>query len=455
MILIDNFNQVAAQIETERGISKEALIGAIEQALVAACRRKFSETAMLEAQIDSDAGSAQILLRRHIVATVVDSDVEISLDDAQEIDPTSTVGSDLVTEVTPEGFGRIAALTAKQVIIQRIREAEKKSVIEEFEKRVGTVLMGTIQRVEGRSYLVNLGRTEAILGPKDQIAGETFQAKDKVRVYLAGIDHTGRGAYLQISRTHPGMLRKLFEVEIPEIQDGIIEIMNVARESGKRAKVAVKSNNPTVGAVGTCVGQMGSRIQSIVKELGAEKVDVLEWSENPRIFIANALKPAKVSQVILLDEAEKTALVVVPNDQLSLAIGKSGINVRLSVKLTGWKLDILNEESFAKQESDILSKVRVSIVDKIKMDRKLEDQLVAENNVKLSDEAQPLSKFKDVLEEGADAEGNVKISDFAKEMGYKTKEIIEKFDEFGVGSMTTRSKLTPGEVNLFKEKMIQ
>ena len=256
MIVIDNFLQVAAQIESERGVSKEVLTSAIEQALVSACRRKFTEETLLEAVINQETGEASIYQRLHIVESVEDP----------------------------------AAQTAKQVIIQRIREAEKNGIYDEFKVKEDQIITGTVQRIENRNFLINLGRTETILGPNDQIPDEIFHPKDKIRLYLVAVNKTPRGPFIHVSRSHPGLLKKLFEVEIPEIQDGIVEIVGVAREAGKRSKIAVKTNNPSIGAVGTCVGPMGGRIQSIIKELGNEKIDILEYHENPRTYISNSLK---------------------------------------------------------------------------------------------------------------------------------------------------------------------
>ncbi len=368
MIVIDNLMQVANQIESERGVSKEVLFSAIEQALVAACRKKMPEEADLYAKLDLKTGVAQLFQIKIAVKKVEDEVMEISLQDAKKYNKDVKEEEEVYVPIETEEFGRIAAQTAKQVIIQRIREAEKQSVFDEYQDKIGQILTGTVQRVENRNYLVNLGRTEAVLQLKDQIPGETFHAKDKIRVYIVNIDKGPRGNSIHISRTHPGLLQRLFELEIPEIQEGIISIMAVSREAGKRSKIAVKSNNASIGAVGTCVGQMGGRIQSIIKELGNEKIDVLEWSENPQQFIANALKPAKISQVSITNAEEKTATVIVPDDQLSLAIGKQGINVRLSVRLTGWKLDVIPESGQGSTLSNA-ERQNLSIAEKIQLSK--------------------------------------------------------------------------------------
>ena len=371
MIVIDNLLQVANQIETERGVSKDILFQAIEQALIAACRKKYHEEADVRADLNYESGEVKLFLQKEIVEEVYNDVFEIDQKDAKKLDSKAKLGDTIDIVVDDPDFGRMAAQTAKQVIIQRIREAEKDAVFSEFQDKIGHIITGSIQRVENRNYLVNLGRTEAILNFREQIPGETFHAKDKIKVFLVDIERESRGNLIRISRTHPGFLKELFTIEIPEIADGIIEIMSVSREPGSRSKVAVKSNNPSIGAVGTCVGQMGGRIQSIIRELNNEKIDVLEWNEDPKAFIANALKPAKISSVIIDNEEEKTATVVVPNDQLSLAIGKGGVNVRLSVKLTNWKLDIMSEDEYNKTDSDS-SKEGLSLVEKMALSKQEE-----------------------------------------------------------------------------------
>ncbi|NDC82173.1 transcription termination/antitermination protein NusA [bacterium] len=444
MIVIDNFSQVAAQIENERGISKETLASAIEQALVSACRRKFHEESVLEGQLDQESGEARIFQVWQIVDAVSNEYTEMTVDEARNFRPAVEIGDVIRNEVTPQDFGRIAAQTAKQVIIQRIREAEKNAIYAEFKDKVGQILVGTVQRVENRNYLINLGKAEAILNFKDQIPGERFMPKEKIRVYISGVDKNSRGTFINISRSHPGLLKRLFELEIPEIQDGIIELVSVSREPGKRAKVAVKSNNPSIGAVGTCVGHLGARIQSIIKELGVEKIDVLEWDENPKVYISNALKPAKVDQVIITDIAAKTAVVVVPNDQLSLAIGKSGINVRLTVKLTSWKVDILSTDEFGKKAGEIREENHLSIVDKIRKSKEADeaDELAASAIAKAmvdSDDGVP--------------DHQLKASEFAKILKIKTKDLIERAKTVGIEIASVRSVLSPEQVELLKEKI--
>jgi N utilization substance protein A len=438
MIIIDNFGQVTAQIESERGISKEQLVKAVELALVSACKRKFPEGTELMAIVDQESGEANIYKVLNVVDAVEDQILEVELKEAKKIDKKIKIGEQLKIEVTPSDFGRIAAQAAKQVIIQRIREAEKNVIFDEFKTKENEILVGVVQRVELKNYLINLGRAEAVLFSKDQIVGERLLPKDKVKVFVVAVEKRAKGAFIHISRTHPQFLAKLLEQEIPEIQDGIIDIKSVARDPGRRAKVAVKTNNIAIGAVGTCVGPMGSRVQSIVRELQGEKIDVLEWDEDPKKFIANALKPAKISQVIITDEEEKNALVVVPLDQLSLAIGKAGVNVRLTVKLTGWKIDILSEEEYVRKADEINKKVHVSIVDRIKS------------------EAQKMKESEEKKEEAAKEEAEeIKVSVLAKELKMKTAELMEKAKEINIDIKSNRSLVALEQAQSLRSKFKQ
>lgn len=452
MIVIENLMQYANQIESERGVSKEVLFSAIEQAIVSVCRRHVSQEAELEAILDRDTGGIKVYQLKTVVEDVQDPELEISLGDVENAD----LGATLRYEVEVTDLGRIAAQTAKQVILQRIREAEKESVYNEFKVKEGKLVTGSIQQIENQNYLINLGRTEAILYYREQVPGERFYVKDKIKLYVASVEKGARGNIIRVSRTHPGLLRCLFELEIPEIQDKIIEVKSVSREAGKRSKVAVMTNNPSIGAVGTCVGQMGGRIQSIIKELGNEKIDVLEWDENPRVFISNALKPAQVSQVIITSEEEKTAIVVVPNDQLSLAIGKQGINVRLSVSLTGWRLDIMKEEDYNKNAMQIAKDNKLSIEDKMKTERDsrgLVEKLSASRDDREEPNALENSLLQRMKKEKEAFVVKVKVSELAKQLDLKTQELIDKAKEFGVDIKSNRSILTDEQIEKIKENL--
>ncbi|MAH81066.1 MAG: transcription termination/antitermination protein NusA [Rickettsiales bacterium] len=421
MIVIDNLEQVANQIESERGVDKSILYSAIETALASACRKRLHSQENIVCELDIENGSVKFYTSKTVVKTVEDDSIEISFVDAKKIDKSYKIDDDVKTEFMPPDFGRIAAQTAKQVIIQRLREAEKESVHGEFSEKVNEIITGTVQRVENNNYLINLGRTEAILYYRDQIPGERFSQNESIRVYVTNVEKTNRGNIINISRTHPGFLRKLFEKEIPEIQDGIIEIKSVSRVPGDRAKVAVKTNNPAIGAVGTCVGQMGNRIQSIIKELHNEKIDVLEWDEDIKKFISNALKPAQIDEVIVTDEDEKQATIKVSNDQLSLAIGKKGTNVRLSVLLTGWKLNIVDENN-EKQGSDS----NVSLLEKMQKSKEEENsqsmEIKEEEALDLSNSSLAQAISKDSSEQNTKEEAQneeVKVSTEKEETNEK------------------------------------
>lgn len=437
MIVISNFQQVTAQIEVERGVPRAILSDAIEQALVSACRRRFSESAILEAQINQDSGEVHIFRKWTVVAAVADPEIEKSVDEAKTISPDPVLGTTVSEEVTPDNFGRIAAQTAKQVIIQRIREAEKNTIFDELKPREGSIITGTVQRIEGANYLVNLGRVETLLTPKDQVPGEQFNVKDKIRLFLVSVNRTSRGPEVIVSRTNAGLVKKLFEMEVPEIHDGIIEVMSVSRDPGKRTKVAVKSNNPSVGAVGTCVGHMGGRIQTIIKELGSEKIDILEWSDSAKLYIANSLKPAKISEVIVTNDVAKTAVVVVPKDQLSLAIGKGGINVRLAVRLTGWNLDIMSEDEFEKKADEIRKKTHVSIVDRIRNEKQ---------KMQLEEAAPPRGRE-------VELETTMKLSDLAKLLQLKVKDLVSLAKENGIKANNGSRVLSNDEIDILKSKV--
>ncbi|MEA3493424.1 MAG: transcription termination factor NusA [Candidatus Margulisiibacteriota bacterium] len=361
---IERFSEMLEEIQKERGINKDVLVDAIKVSLLSAAKKRFrgEEEENLEVEIKDD-GEVRIIHKE----------------------------GKKKQDVTPKDFGRLAAQTAKQVIIQRIREAEKEMTFSEFDKKQGELITGTVQRREYGGYLVNIGRIETVLTPPEQIPGEQLSERERVKVYIVETKKTPRGPFVVISRSHPGLIKKLFELEVPEIKDGVLEVKAIAREAGKRTKIAVYSNDNKIGAVGTCVGHMGNRIQNIVRELGPERVDIIEWKKDPVAFINNALSPSKPSKIVL-NEEDTSAKVYVPDKELSLAIGREGINVRLAVKLTGWKLDILPDSE--KDKKPVKAK----------------------------------AKIEEVKEE---KEQKVKVSALAKEMGIKSKELIEKLKELG------------------------
>jgi len=343
------FMEALDQIEEEKGIAKEILIDAIEAALISAYRRNFGSAQNVSVDIDRATGAFRVYAKKDIVETPGDPLLEISLEEARAINPGYTLGDVAEIEVTPRDFGRIAAQTAKQVVVQRIREAERGIVFEEFSSRENDIVTGIVQRFEHKNVLIDLGKVEAVLTPAEQAPNEVLKPGERIKTYIIEVKKTTKGPQVFVSRTHPGLLKRLFELEVPEIHDGIVEMKSIAREAGSRSKLAVYSQDENVDAVGACVGPKGIRVQTIVNELRGEKIDVVQWDPESARFVANALSPAKVVSVTIDSEA-KIARVVVPDYQLSLAIGKEGQNARLAAKLTNWKIDIKSETQTIQNE---------------------------------------------------------------------------------------------------------
>lgn len=334
------------ELEKERGINKEYLLESLETALVTAYKRNFDSAENVKVTMDEKTGDIKVYSVKEVVEVVEDEMLQISLEEAKEEDKDIKVGDTVEFEIIPRDFGRIAAQTAKQVIVQKIREAERNMVFTEYNDRKGEIVSGIVQKADGGTVVLDLGRLEGIMLVKDQIPTEVYRVNDKVRAYVVSVEKGIKGApQVLVSRSHPDFVRKLFEFEIPEIYEGLIEIKSVSRDAGSRSKVAVYSTNENIDPVGSCVGQKGIRIQNIINELKGEKIDVIEWNEDPAIFISAALLPAQVMAVDVREE-ERFAQVIVPDDQLSLAIGKSGQNARLAAKLTNWKIDIKSESQF-------------------------------------------------------------------------------------------------------------
>lgn len=333
-------------IEKGKGISKETLLEAIEAALISAYKRNFSSGSNVRVSLESETGEIKVYTRLTVVEKVESPSQEVHLEEARLTDPSYQVGDVLEREVTPKNFGRIAAQTAKQVVIQRIREAERELIYEDYVDRQQDIITGIVQRYDQRNVIVDLGRAEAILPPSEQMQGDTYKQGDRIKTFINEVKKTTKGPQIMLSRTHPGLLKRLFELEVPEIYNGVVEIKGLAREAGQRSKLAVHSRNPDVDPVGACVGPKGSRVQMVVSELKGEKIDIVKWDEKPEIYVANALSPAKVVSVSIKEDG-KVASVVVPDYQLSLAIGKEGQNARLAAKLTGWKVDIVSESQLA------------------------------------------------------------------------------------------------------------
>ncbi len=340
------FIEALDQIEKEKGVAKEILLEAIEAALISAYRRNFGSVQNVRVDVDRLTGVIHVYAKKQVVESVADQRTEISLEEARSIDPSFQFDDVVEIEVTPRDFGRIAAQTAKQVVVQRIREAERGIIFEEFSSRENDIVTGIVQRFEHKNILIDLGKVEAILAPSEQTPNETFKPGERVKTYIIEVKKTTKGPQVYVSRTHPGLLKRLFELEVPEIHDGVVEMKSIAREAGFRSKIAVHSRDENVDAVGACVGAKGTRVQAIVNELRGEKIDIVEWSADPATFVAKALSPAKVVAVNA-DPDLKIARVIVPDYQLSLAIGKEGQNARLAAKLTNWKIDIKSETQAA------------------------------------------------------------------------------------------------------------
>ena len=329
-------------LSKEKGVTADVICDSLEAVLITAYKKEYDGNPNATVRLDRLTGDYSIVSPKTVVAEVADEENEISLEDARAIDKGYEEGDEILVDVTPKNFGRIAAQAAKQVMIQRLREAERNIVYDEFYGRTDDIITGIIQRIEQKNVYIDLGKAEAVLPYSEQIPTEEYTVGQRIKCYVVEVRNSPKGAQIQLSRTHPGLLKRLFELEVPEIYDGVVELHSVAREPGKRSKIAVYSRDPNVDCVGACVGPKGARVQNIVMELQNEKIDIVKWDEDPAVYIANALSPAQVVSVTV-DEDAKSSVVVVPDYQLSLAIGKAGQNARLAAKLTNWKIDIKSE----------------------------------------------------------------------------------------------------------------
>ncbi|MDP3487339.1 MAG: transcription termination factor NusA [Bacillota bacterium] len=336
------FIEAIHQLARERSINVSILFEAIETALVSAYKKNFGGSGNVRVQIDKETGDMQVYALKHVVEKITQPHEEILLEDAKSVHPTLQIGDMFEEKVTPRNFGRVAAQTAKQIVVQRIREAERGQIYEEFTNRESDIVTGIVQRADSKNVVIDLGRVEAMLPHSEQVSTEVYKPGQRLKTYVLEVRKTTKGPQVSVSRSHPGLLKRLLELEVPEIHDGTVELKSVAREAGSRSKIAVQARDENVDPVGACVGPKGMRIQTIVNELGNEKIDVVQYSADAATYVANALSPAKVTRVHV-DEVNKIANVVVPDYQLSLAIGKEGQNARLAAKLTGWKIDIRSE----------------------------------------------------------------------------------------------------------------
>ncbi|UCG05705.1 MAG: transcription termination/antitermination protein NusA [Desulfobacterales bacterium] len=343
---ISDIKRVVDQVSRDKGIDREVLIKALEEALKSAARKKYGNKMEIEVQYNEESGEIEIFQFKDVAEVVTEPELQISLEEGRKLDPECEIGDSLGTKMDATTFGRIAAQSAKQVIIQKMKDAEKDAVYASFIGRKGDIINGIVQRMDRGDIIVNLGHTEGIVQTKEQVPRETYRRGDRIRAYILDVLHETRGPQVILSRTHPNFLVHLFRTEVPEIAEGIVNIMGAAREAGIRAKIAVSSNNADIDPVGACVGMKGSRVQNVVQELRGEKIDIIPWHVDPAKFVCNALAPAEISRVII-DESNRSMEVIVPDDFLSIAIGKKGQNVRLASKLTGWHLDVKSETRYS------------------------------------------------------------------------------------------------------------
>ena len=366
--------EAMAQIAREKSVDKTILVETLEAGLLSAGRKRFGQTANIEVKFDEPSGRILMRLTRRVVEDAEDPAAEIDLEEAQQYEADARIGQDFAQELTLEDLGRNAIAAAKQVLVQRVREAERERIYEDYHDRVGEMVRGTVQQVDRGNIYVKLDRSEAILPPREQIARDRYHQGDHIKAYIIAVDKLARGPQIILSRTHPEFLRRLFESEVPEVAEKIIEIKGIAREPGSRAKVSVLSNDDKIDAVGACVGIKGSRVQAIVRELGGEKIDIVPWSQDAVVFVTRSLSPAKVLEAQIV-EADQKILVTVADDQLSLAIGKGGQNARLAAKLTGWKIDLISKSERDRQK-DFERRSRIDIEDLEGAGPKLREKLI-------------------------------------------------------------------------------
>ena len=370
---MNDFIQALEQLQAEKGIDKEVIFKAIEDSLVTACKKNFGTSQNITVNMDRTKGTVEVLAWKNVVEEVTDPALEIAVEDAVKMNANYKVGDICHVEITPRNFGRIAAQNAKQVVVQKLREAERGIVYDEYKGKERDIVSGLIQRKEKGNVYINLGKIEALLAPKEQIPGENYAMNQRLKAYGLEVKNGQRGPMVMVSRTHPEFIKRLFEQEVPEIHDGIVMIKSISREAGSRSKIAVLSRDPMVDPLGACVGPSGNRVNTIVRELNGEKIDIVIWNEEPSRFIAAALSPAEVERVDV-DKEGFTATVVVPDHQLSLAIGKEGQNARLAARLTGYKIDIKSESQAAQEAEEEEYEYEYEFVE----DGAEEDELIVE-----------------------------------------------------------------------------
>ena len=423
--------QVAEAVSREKGITYDSVVDAMEQAIQIAGRRKYGHEQLIKAHIDRSSGNISLFRERAVVEKTENPGAEISLRDAKLYKKDAKIG-DIITEpLPPLDFGRVTAQTAKQIIMQKVRDAEREKQFNDFKDRVGEVINGVVKRVEYGNVVIDFGRTEAILRREDIIPREAFRPNDRVRAYIYDVRREQKGPQIFLSRTHPNFLAQLFAQEVPEIYDGIITIKVVARDPGSRAKIAVHSSDPGIDPVGSCVGMRGSRVQAVVNELQGEKIDIIQWSNDPATFVVQALAPAEVSKIVI-DEDNKRIEVVVPDDQLSLAIGRRGQNVKLASQLVGWNIDVLTDEEESTRRTEEFNRVSKLFVDSLNVEDVIAHLLVAEG-FRTVEEIAMVPEHELSRIEGFDENIAAELKDRAgKYLEEKAKDNDKKFNELGI-----------------------
>ncbi|MGW8284476.1 MAG: transcription termination factor NusA [Candidatus Deferrimicrobiaceae bacterium] len=424
--MILDISQIINQLGKEKGIDRSVIIGAIKDALESAAKKKYGMNKRLEAMYDEDTGDFEVLEFRTVVNEVADEELEISLAEARELDPEARLNDSIGFRMSTKDLGRIAAQTARQIIMQKVKDAEREVIYNEFITRKGEILNGIVQRYERDTIIVDLGRTEAVMPPSEQIPRERYRQGDRIRAYIKDVSKTTRGPEILLSRADPRVILKFFEQEVPEVYEGVVSILSVAREPGFRTKIAVKSKERDVDPVGACVGMKGSRVQSVVQELRGERIDIIAWDEDPAKFVCNALQPAEIIRV-LVNESEKTMEVIVPEEQLLLAIGKRGQNVKLASKLVGWKIEVRAEG----QVEDALKKAEGLFAPK-----KTEEEGAGEVSLEAAEGEAPEGESPPSMEPGAAEEG--------PEDPGTAGEIVKKPVPEGVDGDVPQAEETPG-----------
>ena len=431
---MSDFMDAINDLVKEKGITKDVIMEAIESALVSAYKKNYGTAANVRAEMNEETGDVEVLMQKEVVEEVEDDATQISLEEAREIDPRYQVEDIVEYQVTPKDFGRIAAQTAKQVVVQRLREAERGMVYDNYIKRQGELVTGVVQRISNDTIFVNIGNTEGILVKGERASGERYRVNDRIKAYIMDVRKSNKGPQIFLSRTHPGFVEKLFELEVPEIEDGDVVIKSIAREAGSRTKIAVYTEDEDIDPVGACVGQNGNRVRNIVDELWGEKIDITTWDDDPAILISNVLSPAKV-EAVAIDEEEKAAIAVVPDYQLSLAIGKEGQNVRLAARLCGWKIDIKSHSQYFGdgEDEDEYEDDAEYADDAVYEEEAVEEELEAEETEEVEEVPEEEAEVEEVIEEEAateeEAEAEAAPEEEAEEAEASDEAMYAKEDE--------------------------